>query len=81
MRPRPGTAADSAGVVLLPLAAGAAFGLPLPRTAALLRRVPTLTTVFGAKIIATAIESMRKHGLRVRAMQDFHAAMEKAPAR
>jgi carbamoyl-phosphate synthase large subunit len=51
------------------------------RTAALLRRVPTLTTVFGAKIIATAIESMRKHGLRVRAMQDFHAAMEKAPAR
>ncbi len=51
------------------------------RTAALLRRVPTLTTVFGAKIIATAIESMRKHGLRVKAMQDFHAAMEKAEAR
>jgi len=51
------------------------------RTAALLRRVPTLTTVFGAKIIATAIESMRKHGVRVKAMQDFHAAMEKAAVR
>src|SRR5262249_1797261 len=40
------------------------------RTAALIRRVPTLTTVFGAKIVATAIESLRKYGVRVRAIQD-----------
>ncbi|MHC5212797.1 MAG: carbamoyl-phosphate synthase large subunit [Planctomycetota bacterium] len=43
------------------------------RTAALNRDIPIITTVFGARIMATAIESMRKHGLRVRAMQDFHA--------
>jgi carbamoyl-phosphate synthase large subunit len=44
------------------------------RTAALNRDIPTITTVFGARIIATAIESMRKHGLSVGAMQDFHQA-------
>jgi len=44
------------------------------RTAALQKNIPTITTVFGARILATAIESMRKHGLRVKAMQDFHAA-------
>jgi len=43
------------------------------RTAALNRDIPTITTVFGARIIATAIESMRKHGLTVQAMQDYHA--------
>ncbi len=43
------------------------------RTAALMRNVPTITTVFGARIMATAIESMRRHGLSVRAMQDYHA--------
>ena len=51
------------------------------RTAALHRDIPTITTVFGARIIATAIESMRKHGLRVRAMQDFHAEMAASTTR
>ncbi len=50
------------------------------RTAALNRGVPTITTVFGARIMATAIASMRKHGLRVQAMQDFHARMQGQPA-
>jgi carbamoyl-phosphate synthase large subunit len=45
------------------------------RTEALLRGVPTITTVFGARILETAIESMRRHGLKVRAMQDFHATV------
>jgi len=44
------------------------------RTAALQKNIPTITTVFGARVLAIAIESMRKHGLRVKAMQDFHAA-------
>ena len=43
------------------------------RTAAVNRNIPTITTVFGAKIIATAVESMRKRGLSVRAMQEYHA--------
>ncbi|MGQ0552382.1 MAG: carbamoyl-phosphate synthase large subunit [Planctomycetota bacterium] len=49
------------------------------RTAALNRNVPTITTVFGARIMATAIESMQKHGLRVKAMQDFHTSAQAAP--
>ncbi len=44
------------------------------RTAALLRDIPTLTSVFGATIVATAIESMRKRGLSVRSMQEFNAS-------
>ena len=51
------------------------------RTAERQRRAPTITTVFGVTIVATAIESMRKHGLRVRAMQHVHAAMVKAAAK
>ncbi len=43
------------------------------RTTALMRDIPTLTSIFGANITATAIESMRKTGLRVRSMQEFHA--------
>jgi carbamoyl-phosphate synthase large subunit len=43
------------------------------RTAALLRDIPTLTSVFGATIVVTAIESMRKRGLSVRSMQEFTA--------
>jgi carbamoyl-phosphate synthase large subunit len=42
------------------------------RTAALLRDIPTLTSIFGATIIATAIESRRKRGLTVRTMQEFN---------
>jgi carbamoyl-phosphate synthase large subunit len=48
------------------------------RTAAINRDIPIITTVFGARIMATAIDSMRKHGLRVRAMQDFHADLRTA---
>ncbi|MCB9898100.1 MAG: carbamoyl-phosphate synthase large subunit [Planctomycetes bacterium] len=44
------------------------------RTAALLRNIPTITSVFGARIVATAIESMRRDGPRVRSMQEFNAA-------
>jgi len=43
------------------------------RTTALLRDIPTLTSIFGASITATAIEAMRKRGLQVRSMQEFHA--------
>jgi carbamoyl-phosphate synthase large subunit len=43
------------------------------RTTALLRDIPTLTSVFGASITATAIESMRRIGPRVRSMQEFHS--------
>jgi carbamoyl-phosphate synthase large subunit len=50
------------------------------RTAALNRDIPTITTVFGARIMATAIESMRKHGLRVRATQDFHTETHETAA-
>ncbi len=46
------------------------------RTTALTRDIPTLTSIFGASITATAIEAMRKTGLRVRSMQEFHASME-----
>jgi carbamoyl-phosphate synthase large subunit len=50
------------------------------RTAALMRDIPTLTSVFGARIVATAIDAMRQRGLHVRSMQEFHAAMEPAQA-
>jgi len=50
------------------------------RTAALQRDIPTLTTVFGANIVATAIDAMRQRGLRVRSMQEFHAALAPAEA-
>ncbi len=50
------------------------------RTAALHRNIPTITTVFGARIIATAIDSVRRHGLGVRAMQDYYAAAATQPA-
>lgn len=43
------------------------------RTTALMRDIPTLTSIFGASITATAIESMRRIGLRVQSMQEFHA--------
>jgi carbamoyl-phosphate synthase large subunit len=43
------------------------------RTAALNRNIPTITTVFGAKIIAVAVDSMRRRGLSVRTMQEYHA--------
>ena len=42
------------------------------RTAALLQSVPTITSVFGARIVATAIGAMRKLGPKVRSMQEFH---------
>ncbi len=42
------------------------------RTAAYLREIPTLTTIFGAKIVAKGVESMRSIGLRVKSMQEFH---------
>jgi carbamoyl-phosphate synthase large subunit len=45
------------------------------RTTALMRDIPTLTSIFGASITATAIESMRRNGLRVRSMQEFHAGV------
>jgi len=48
------------------------------RTAALLRDIPTLTSIFGATITATAIESRRKRGLTVRTMQEFN---EHSPAK
>ncbi len=44
------------------------------RTAAYLRKIPTITTVFGAAIIASAIESVRERGIHVRSMQEFHGA-------
>jgi len=44
------------------------------RTAAYLRQIPTITTVFGAAIIADAIESVRERGIHVRSMQEFHEA-------
>ncbi|GJM21942.1 MAG: carbamoyl-phosphate synthase (glutamine-hydrolyzing) [Planctomycetota bacterium] len=50
------------------------------RTAALLRDVPTLTSVFGARIVATAVESMRRSGMRVRSMQEFHEELQAARA-
>jgi len=50
------------------------------RTAALLRDIPTITTVFGARIIATAIASMQRRGLHVRPMQEFHADLRTAVA-
>ena len=39
-----------------------------------MRDIPTLTSIFGASITATAIESRRRNGLRVRSMQEFSAA-------
>ncbi len=51
------------------------------RTATYIRKIPMLTTVFGAQIIATAISAMRERGLHVRSMQEFNDVEAAAPPR
>ncbi len=45
------------------------------RTAAVAHRVPIMTTMSAARASVGAIRSLQKHGLRVRTLQEFHAAM------
>jgi carbamoyl-phosphate synthase large subunit len=45
------------------------------RTQSVLLGIPSITTVAGARAATLAVEAFLKNGIKVRALQDFHAAM------
>jgi carbamoyl-phosphate synthase large subunit len=47
------------------------------RRTALMRNVPYFTTAAAAVAAVEGIETMRKHGLTVKAMQDYHKSLQK----
>jgi carbamoyl-phosphate synthase large subunit len=44
------------------------------RTAAVLHRISIMTTLAGTKAAALGIETLRQRGLKVRPLQEYHAA-------
>jgi carbamoyl-phosphate synthase large subunit len=45
------------------------------RTAAVLHRISIMTTLAGAQAAALGIETLRQRGLKVRSLQEYHAAV------
>ena len=45
------------------------------RRAAMLHEVPCITTLTGAAAAVSAIKALRRHGVDVRALQDYHAGI------